>query len=239
QRAPELAASLAHVRDIDPARLGCSTSDIYRMLLKAPQFMTRDEFRSMLSGEQCEMLDVNFATHAEPKCYNPRGILLYGAAEIMRSRLCGDLLQEGRIEEFGRLMKVSHDGDRVSRRRGDGKYEATEEPYTDACLGQLIADLASEDPARVLGAQLYMQPGAYRCSTPEIDEMVDIASAVPGVAGAQLAGAGRGGCIMILARRDRVDAVRKALADRYYRPRNLKPAILPCIATDGAGLAEF
>jgi len=240
QRSPEVAASLVHVRDIDPERLGCTTSDIYRMLLKVPQFMTRREFRSMLSGdEHAEMLRVNFATHAEPNRYNPRGILLFGAAEIMRSRLCGDLLQENRIDEFGRLMKISHDGDRVSRCGPDGKYKTLDEPTTDAYLQRLISDLASEDPARVLAAQLYMQPGAYACSTPEIDEMVDIVCEVPGVAGAQLAGAGLGGCIMILARRGAVDAVRKALVNRYYRPRNLEPAILPCIATDGAGLAEF
>ena len=62
---------------------------------------------------------------------------------------------------------------------------------------------------------------------------------MPGVAGAQLAGAGLGGCIMILARRDCADAVRRALTKHFYRPRGLKPAILPCIATDGAGLAQF
>ncbi|MBN2216163.1 MAG: NTP transferase domain-containing protein [Pirellulales bacterium] len=239
QRCPEVAASLQHVRDIDPERLGRTTSDIYRMLLKVPQFMTRRDFRSMFSSEHADLLDVNFATHDEPDRYNPRGILLYGAAEIMRSRMCGDLLQEHRIEELGRLMNVSHDGDRISRRAADGAYQMVEEPYTDACLNQLISDLASEDPARVLGAQLYMQPGAYRCSTPEIDRMVDVVREAPGVVGAQLAGAGLGGCIMILAHRDRIDAARKALVDRYYRPKGLKPDVLPCIATDGAGLAEF
>jgi len=239
QRSPELSASLQYVRDIDPERLGCTTSDIYRMLLKVPQFMTRREFHSMLSGQHAELLDMNFATHAEPEVYNPRGILLFGAAEIARSRICGDLLQEDRVEEFGQLMRISHDGDRVSRRGADGAYQTLDEPTTDAYLHRLIADLASENPARVLAAQLYMQPGAYRCSTVEIDQMVDVVGEVPGVVGAQLAGAGLGGCIMILARRDRVDAVRKALVDRYYRPNNLKPAVLPCIATDGAGLAEF
>ncbi|MCX7424077.1 MAG: hypothetical protein NTW96_00315 [Planctomycetia bacterium] len=48
--------------------------------------------------------------------------------------------------------------------------------------------------------------------------MVDITSAVPGVVGTQIAGAGLGGCVMILARRDCVEAVAKALASRYYRP---------------------
>ena len=69
--------------------------------------------------------------------------------------------------------------------------------------------------------------------------MVDIASAVPGVVGAQIAGAGLGGCVMVLAHHQSVDAVAKALAAQYYRPNGLKPATLPCITTDGAGLAEF
>ena len=57
-----------------------------------------------------------------------------------------------------------------------------------------------------------MQPGGYACSTPEIDEMVDMALPVPGVAGTQIAGAGLGGCIMVLARHESVAPLRKALA---------------------------
>ena len=91
----------------------------------------------------------------------------------------------------------------------------------------------------MLAAQLFMQPGAYACSTPEIDAMVDIASGVPGVAGAQLAGAGLGGCIMVLVRKEGVPAVRRALATRYYRPRGLQPAAIPCVTVEGAGLVEF
>ena len=44
---------------------------------------------------------------------------------------------------------------------------------------------------------------------------------------------------MILARDDSVAAVRKALATHYYRPRGLEAAAIPCVAVEGAGLAEF
>jgi hypothetical protein len=44
---------------------------------------------------------------------------------------------------------------------------------------------------------------------------------------------------MILAREDAVPPVRKALAGRYYRPRGLEPAAIPCITVEGAGLADF
>jgi N-acetylgalactosamine kinase len=103
----------------------------------------------------------------------------------------------------------------------------------------LIDDLGSEDPRRVQHAQLDMQPGYYACSTPEIDSMVDRVSEIPAVAGAQIAGAGLGGCIMILARKDAIPQVRQALARNYYRPAGLKPAVIPCIAVEGAGLVEF
>jgi N-acetylgalactosamine kinase len=239
QRCPEMAGTVTYLRDLDPTKLGCATSDIYRCLAKVPATMTRKDFRDILSKEHRELLDVNFATHADPQVYHPRGVLLYGVAEIQRSRMCVDLLQEGQIDTFGQLMKISHDGDRVSRAGSDGRYEPVEVDCSDEYLNRLILDLASEDPQRVLRAQLFMQTGAYACSTPEIDEMVDIACSVPGVAGAQLAGAGLGGCIMILAREEAVSDVRRTLTTRYYRRHDLEPAAIPCITIEGAGLAEF
>ena len=153
--------------------------------------------------------------------------------------MCVEHLEAGRVTRLGTLMKVSHDGDRVSRPTAEGKYRRGKAECNDEYLNGLIADLAGEDPQKVLRAQLYVQPGSYACSTPQIDQMVDVASSVPGVAGAQIAGAGLGGGIMILARKESVGPARKALIKHYYRPAGLKPAVLPCIAVEGAGLAEF
>jgi len=239
KRCPELAPSVEHLRDLDAARLGRPPSEIYRALLQVPETMTRKDFRDTLWPEYRELVEANFATHAEPPCYHPRGVLLFGIAEIQRSRQTVPLLESGEVEAFGRLMQISHDGDRVSRPGADGTYQPWQADCSDARLHALIADLASEDPQRVLRAQLAMQPGCYACSTPEIDELVDIACSVPGVAGAQLAGAGLGGCVMILARKDSVPKVRKVLAARYYRPRGLEPAAVPCITVEGAGLVAF
>lgn len=239
KRCPELAPSIEHLRDLDPARLGRPPSDIYRALLQVPQVMTRKDLRETLWPEHRDLVEANFATHAEPPAYHPRGVLLFGIAEIQRSRQTVPLLESGQVEAFGHLMRISHDGDRVSRLSPDGTYRPWQADCSDARLHALIADLASEDPQRVLPAQLAMQPGCYACSTPEIDELVDIACSVPGVAGAQLAGAGLGGCVMILARKESVPKVRRVLASRYYRPRNLEPAAVPCITVEGAGLVEF
>ncbi len=239
QRCPEIAGAVEHLRDIDPEKLGYPTSEIYRWLLRVPEKMTRTDFRVMLSKEHGDLLESSFATHAEQPVYHPRGVLLFGIAEIMRSRMCVELLAAGRVEEFGELMKISHDGDRVSRPGEDGRYRLIEPDLSDEYIQRLLGDLRSESPRRVLRAQLYMQPGAYLCSTPEIDRMVDVVARVPGVAGVQIAGAGLGGCVMILVRHESVPAVRKALAQEYYRPRELEPAALPCVAVEGAGLAEF
>jgi N-acetylgalactosamine kinase len=239
QRCPEIAPSIEHLRDLDPARLGRTTSDLYRWLMRVPETITRRDFRVALAKEHEDLIEAGFATHAEPDAYAVRGVLLYGAAEIVRSRMCVELLESGRVDQFGELMRISHDGDRVSRPGPDGTYRPALQDCSDAYLEKLIADLGSEDPQRVLRAQLFLQPGSYACSTPEIDQMVDLASGVPGVVGAQIAGAGLGGCIMVLVRKENVEAVRRALAAGYYRPRGLEPAAIPCITVEGAGLVEF
>ena len=239
QRCPEVAQMVEYVRDIDPVKLGCLTSEVYRLLMKVPRTMTRKDMEAMLSSEHAPLLKTNFASHNEPPCYDIRGVLLFGAAEIMRSKICIDYLERGEVDTFGTLMKISHDGDRVARLGEGGKYHPFAADCSDQYLNNLIADLASEDPARVLNAQLYMQPGFYSCSTKEIDSMVDIVCSVPGVAGAQIAGAGLGGCIMILAKKESVEPLRKALIKNYYKPNDLAPAIMNCVTVEGAGLVEF
>ncbi len=239
QRCPEIAGNIEYLRDLNPEKLACPVSQIYRFLLKVPQFMTRQDFKTMLSAEHKELIQTNFATHTDPKKYNVRGVLLFGAAEIARSRLAIEYLDRKKIQEFGRLMKISHDGDRVSRRDTDGKHKHAPQDCSDEYLQRLITYLASESPQKVLDAQLYMQPGSYACSTAQIDHMADIANSVAGVVGAQIAGAGLGGCIMIMAERKAVLAVKKSMVNEYYRPAKLKPAIIPCVVTEGAGLAEF
>jgi len=150
-----------------------------------------------------------------------------------------DYFEKGLINDFGKLMNISHDGDRVSIPGEDGKYKKYIPGCSDEYLNTLISDLASEDPQKVLNAQLYNQPGGYYCSMPQIDQMVDIACSVKGVAGAQLAGAGLGGCIMIFAEKDALENIKSALNEGYYKPNKLKPDIIPCVMVKGAGLVDF
>jgi len=150
-----------------------------------------------------------------------------------------DLLDRGDIETFGKLMMISHDGDRLARWRRTGKnpWEVDDFLYdaSDAALERRCLDLASEDPDRVLAAQLYMQPGGYACSTRQIDKMIDIVKDVPGFYGAQLGGAGLGGCIMILVRSDAAERTAEALKKDYYRPAEIDPMIHICQPVEGSG----
>src|SRR5207244_1371112 len=114
--------------------------------------------------------------------------------------------------EFGRWMNVSHDGDRFVRAGGHmgnmghmGSIEST--------------------PGVPAFAQI---AGHYGCSIPEIDAMVDVALSVEGVFGAQISGAGLGGCIMVLAREEACGALSQALAERYYGPAGLPADVMVC-----------
>lgn len=239
QRFSEIADKVKYLRDINPENLNCSESDIYRLLLSIPEFMTRDDFRSQLSTEYQEIMETNFSSHDEPERYRVRGVLLFGIAEIARSKVCVDYFESNQVEQFGKLMKISHDGDRVSKQNDKNEHIRYEENCTDEYLRCLMADLQGGDSHKANAARLYMQPGFYACSTEDIDRMVDIACSVSGVAGAQIVGAGLGGCIMILAGDNCIESVRTALAEQYYRPRGLEPAVIPCITSEGAGLAQF
>jgi galactokinase len=58
----------------------------------------------------------------------------------------------------------------------------------------------------------------YECSCPELDELCNIARRA-GSYGSRLTGAGWGGCSVHLVPRDKVDAIRDALIEGYYKKR--------------------
>jgi len=226
---------LAHLRDVNRDRLGTQLRDIYSMLMQVPERVTKADLGPLLSADSLGGLQPLIRSHAPRQVYTPRGVVLFGLAEIERARICVELLKRGDVAGFGRLMKISHDGDRVVRFDATGEPIPFHAPISDSDLATLVDDLASEDPERVHRGQLYRQPGGYACSTPELDRMVDTAVSVPGVAGAQMAGAGLGGCIMVLCADDAVTRLKRALSRHYYRPSNLPAAVWPCTPVAGAG----
>jgi N-acetylgalactosamine kinase len=232
---PQYASVLHHLRDVNLNALNIPLSEIYRILLRLPEGATRDELRALLPDED---LDVFFNQHHPPDdgLYPIRGVILFGLAEMERSKRFADEMKTGRIEELGRLMNISHDGDRIVSIDADGSERPYRAPTSNKYFLSLIEDLESGDPDRVSRAQLQAQPGSYRCSLAEIDRMVHISLQTEGVVGAQLAGAGLGGCMMVLAQRDAVSKLVANLTRHYYLPRAKDPTILVCRPVAGSAV---
>lgn len=107
-----------------------------------------------------------------------------------------------------------------------------------ARVGATVEALAAGDMAGV-GALFAASHASLRddfeVSSPELDAMVDVARAVPGVVASRMTGAGFGGCTVNLVRPDAVDALRVAVEREYPARTGLVPLVLPVQATAGAG----
>jgi N-acetylgalactosamine kinase len=232
---PQYAALLCHLRDVNSRNLMVPLSWIYKILLRLPESITGDELVRLFTPEQMQAIARIHQISGESS-FPIRGVVLYGLAECERSRLFSGYLEKGLIAEVGTLMNASHNGDRVVSFSSSGEESSYVAPVSNAYLLDLMDDLESGDPDRVLRAQLQWQPGSYRCSVPEIDRMVDISIACEGVAGAQLAGAGLGGCMMVLVKKGSREQLKAALIEKYYQPFKMPPVIISCQPVTGSGV---
>ncbi|HID06297.1 MAG TPA: hypothetical protein EYP10_04030, partial [Armatimonadetes bacterium] len=235
-RHPDLRERLIYFRDINPNVVG-DTATVYQLLRELPQRASLDEVKQLLPYEMHERVIQIASQHSPPKDGYPiRGVCLFGVAECERSNRCTVLLSDGRVNEFGELMNISHDGDRVAKLGDDGEMHTYASPCDDEHLQKLIASIHSDSSALRESAQLWRQPGSYRCSTPAIDFMVDVALSVDGVIGAQISGAGLGGCIMVLVRTDAVERLISAMTEYYYEPRSYEPCYVVGVPIAGSGV---
>lgn len=230
---PQYAPLIKHLRDINPENLGIMPSKIYEMLLQIPEKIAVTDLFNIFPEKDHSKIKNIMSTHAPPKFYEIRSVLLYGISECRRSKICEKVLSEGDFKRFGKLMEVSHNGDRVAYYK-DSKMFPYDWSVTDDYLQSLIMDLKSENPIKVSNAQIEMQPGGYACSKPEIDYMVDLTKNIPGVIGSQLSGAGLGGCIMILAESGAVSQLIDVLNREYYHPKGLPEGTTVCSPVKGS-----
>ena len=219
------AAGMEHLRDLAPERLGVRSGEIYRAVMQLPSRLTRSAARKLFAGRDAEPVERLFASHRNLGPYDLRGVTLYGLGEIVRSEAFADVLLAGDLARMGHFLRTSHDGDRIVRWQ-DGQPRRFRVRTDDATLRRL----ADAD------ADLAAQPGRYACSTKAVDQLVDIAGATDGVIGAQLAGAGLGGCMMIVVRADALKPVLLRLRHDFYRPRGLPFGAFVCSPVAGAGL---
>ncbi len=181
--------------------------EIYALIQSLPERIDRRELLRQLPDQEA-FLKQQFATHDEPAGgYEIRMVIAYGIAESARSRNLKDVLNRNRVDLYGQLMNVSHDGDRID------------------------LDAPRFDPTN----DLHLQPGDYNCSIPEIDEMVDLAIDA-GAVGAQISGAGLGGSMMVLVESGGVKGIIEAMRARYYRPRGIQERLTVASPVQGAGV---
>ncbi|AUI65131.1 MULTISPECIES: galactokinase [Glaesserella] len=74
----------------------------------------------------------------------------------------------------------------------------------------------------------------FEITIPEIDYLVELAQVAIGKdGGARMTGGGFGGCIVCLVPNDKVEAVRKIIADNYEKQTGIKETFYVCTASDG------
>jgi len=221
---------------------------IYRLLMAVPEAVSPYELMARYpeSYEQGALTCFGTADcDLLPETIPVRGAALYGLGRVDRGLAMHELClrgDDGAMAEFGRLMYITHDGDRVSRYTpGDGMsllWSGNRESMSDHRVATLI-DIASNghQPAEREAIELRHQSGYYGASTPELDRIVDLVSPLPDVLGAGLMGAGGGGCVLILARAGGQTAARvtETLEQGYYQPLGKPTDVEPWIPAAPAG----
>ena len=204
-------AGLQELRDVSKIS---PASDVYSMLLAMPETATRDEVLALIPDNEKQVRRI-FNNHADPGSYDLRGVALFGISECVRSRKCLEALQNGDYIRLGELMKISHDGDRLPG------VKITDE---------LLKKLAEEN------APLELQSGAYGCSTNQIDGLCDLLNATEGVMGSEIIGAGLGGCVLALVRKESVDHVISVLNQEYYDKHNYPHSAVAYTPSSGSAI---
>jgi N-acetylgalactosamine kinase len=217
----DLIAGTESLGDLHAGRL--SQGDLLRLLLRLPESAPAAELATRFpetfgaAARGCFGTDDPALIPAVPL----RGAAAYGLGRVDRGRIMPELLEQGdsvSMGEFGRLMCITHDGDRVTRR--EEAYTENRERLSDERLRQSLTLVeAGED------RPLRYEPGFYGASIPELDRMVDAALGTDGVLGAGLMGAGGGGYVLILAREGVLERVRETLVREYYRPLGKEPDV--------------
>ena len=207
--APAAGPQPRRLHDFWPGEDGPAVAELLKRLARMPAHAQATGFDAVVNRAPwlAARLESLWERQADPSCAYPlRGTVLFGVAEMARARRFVPTLSWRKLGEIGGMMLRSHDGDRVSRFRS-GRRDGWSSDCRPGSLRRIARRCrTSPDPIGILGRQ----PGAYGCSTPQIDDIVDATAGVPGVFGAQISGAGLGGAVMILARPESEAALRQA-----------------------------
>jgi galactokinase len=185
---------------------------------------------SLPSGVTLVVCDTGSPHRLEASAFNTRRAECEEGVRIVAAHEPG--VAQLRDVDAGMLLRWRHEMPEMVARRCE--HIVSE----DARVGQTVEALESGDLAEV--GRLFAESHAslrdlYEVSSPALDAMVEIASAVPGVVGARMTGAGFGGCTVNLVRDGSVPALRDAVLAAYPARTGLTPAVHVVRAVDGAG----
>ncbi len=235
ERAGVDAALLERTRSLGDIHSGrFDPSLLFRLITSLPDVVApeslADEFPAVYRTAAMNCFGTDDPAELPPRV-PLRGAAVYGLGRVDRGRMMPQLLDVGddaSMLEFGRLMAVTHDGDRLFRCgepwRGNRESLACER-----------WEALSRRQAEGVRLHLRDEPGFYGASIAALDAMVDVATAVPGVAGAGLMGAGGGGYVLILCRSAATPDVVDALTEQYYVPNGVTPDVEPWQSVAAAG----
>ena len=218
---PQHKNKIIHLRDINTENLGISEKEIYEILMAVPLFLPSDKLFEEIPAEFHEKVKKIISSHELPESYNVRSALLYGICECERSKVCAEILKNGKIAEFAELMNISHDGDRVSITTENGLVD-----FDYLTTDEKLSDLIEKSEKGDKSAALWRQGGGYACSIPGIDSLIDSILKEKGVLSAQISGAGLGGCIMIFCEKAFENDILEFLNETYYKPNNFENGAL-------------
>ena len=216
-------AGIDHLRDMAPDHLQVAPSEVYHAIARLPDRPSRRRIKDLLAPELHEDLERIFGTHNNMGSYDLRGVALYGIGECIRSEHFASLMRDRDEAAIGVSMGTSHDGDRLWKFGENGRARRHLVRTDQASLGVLARR----------NVKIESHPGRYACSTRAIDRLVDLALGSKGTVGAQLAGAGLGGCMMVLAGRESKDSIVDLLRRQPGVP---KDGVYVCRPVAGAGL---
>jgi N-acetylgalactosamine kinase len=235
---PELDNKMQHLRDVNEKKLGIPLVELYIMIKSLPEKINSSDLFNLISTRFHKRIKRILSSHLPPDEYYIRPVIMYGISECYRAEVCRFLLDNGKITEFGKLMDISHNGDRVSH-YDNGDFYDYDWGLTDRKMDELIECAKNIKMSEEESIGIIYQSGGYACSTKEIDMIVDISRTVPGVVGAQISGAGLGGCVMIMVEKEAVENLLKKLKREYYAPHGLDNGLSVCIPVKGSGLLEI
>ncbi len=212
EKFPQYSNKLELLRDVNPENLGIRAKNIIEMLLKIPEYLNFEELCEIL-GKNWENLKNKFVFDKTPQRLPIRKVITYGISECERSKSFINLIKSNQLELAGKMMNISHNGDRVVQ--FDSNF--IEQPYNNELTDKILKKLIQKGSFTSQEIKLDNLTGGYGCSIPEIDFIVNLVKNHDDVLGAQLSGAGLGGCVMILVNKSYSTNLRSLITKSYKK----------------------